>query len=65
MASGVGRKGNVGRCFHAYNDFESCAENSQRGECRTQLMDYLHCLHPNTNSQKTRLEVNENKNKNL
>mmetsp|Transcript_30999 Transcript_30999/g.52386 ORF Transcript_30999/g.52386 Transcript_30999/m.52386 type:complete len:86 (+) Transcript_30999:79-336(+) len=47
MASGMGLKGNTGRCFHYFEDFAVCMKGSDAplANCGGLRDDYLECLH--------------------
>jgi len=47
MSSGLGLKGNVGRCFYFFEDFASCMKTSDQPiqSCLALRNDYLECLH--------------------
>lgn len=47
MSSGLGLKGNVGRCYYFFEDFASCMKTSPEPlkQCVALRNDYLECLH--------------------
>mmetsp|Transcript_33816 Transcript_33816/g.34446 ORF Transcript_33816/g.34446 Transcript_33816/m.34446 type:complete len:80 (+) Transcript_33816:82-321(+) len=47
MASGLGLRGNIGRCFLFYQDFAKCMKVSDTpiADCAPLRDDYLECLH--------------------
>jgi len=47
MSSGLGLKGNVGRCYYFFEDFASCMKTSDEPikQCLAMRNDYLECLH--------------------
>eukprot|EP01041_Mallomonas_annulata_P004343 gene4343-8641_t len=47
MSSGLGVRGNVGRCFYFYQDFAKCMKTSDSltADCLPLRDDYLECLH--------------------
>lgn len=47
MSSGLGLKGNVGRCYFFFEDFASCMKTSEDPikQCLILRNDYLECLH--------------------
>lgn len=47
MASGLGLKGTVGRCFYYFEDFTVCmkTDNEPLKNCLSARDDYLECLH--------------------
>jgi len=47
MSSGLGLKGNVGRCYYFFEDFASCMKTSEEPmkRCLPARNDYLECLH--------------------
>ena len=47
MSSGLGLKGNVGRCYYFFEDFASCMKTSHEPikQCLALRNDYLECLH--------------------
>jgi hypothetical protein len=47
MSSGLGLKGNVGRCYYFFEDFAGCMKTSEEPikQCLALRNDYLECLH--------------------
>ncbi|KAJ1436160.1 hypothetical protein B484DRAFT_311700, partial [Ochromonadaceae sp. CCMP2298] len=47
MASGMGLKGNTGRCFFFFEDFALCMKGADEPlvKCGVLRDDYLECLH--------------------